>query len=99
MINLDKIVAKQWNCEDLNNLQLEITLNPTLDMVKVAMMEFGKQLLELAAENAKLKCQLEPHPKGYPFAMYNPNGIIKNNDVYIVANKQSILDIIKEVEQ
>lgn len=50
---------------------------------KNAMLEFGKQLLELAAENAK----------GKPFPM-NETGVIR----YAEVNKQSILDIIKQVK-
>jgi hypothetical protein len=52
-INLEKIFAKVYDCQDLDDLQLEITLNPSLDRLKFAMVEFGKQLLELAAENSE----------------------------------------------
>lgn len=54
-INLEEIIAKTWDCTDLGNLQLDITLNPDLDRFKVAMLEFGKQLLELAASNAEIE--------------------------------------------
>ena len=53
-INLEEIIASKYGCVDIDDLQLEITLNPDLDIIKSSMLEFGKQLLELAAENAEL---------------------------------------------
>ena len=63
-----------------------------------AMIKACKQALELAAENAKLKCTNNIHPKGYPWFMHNPNGLKENNDLMIIVNKQSILDIINQIK-
>lgn len=51
--------------------------------INIMMIEFGKQLLELASKNAK----------GKPFPM-NKTGVIKYSDV----DKQSITSTIKQVE-
>ena len=57
------------------------------------MLEFGKQLLELAAENAecKLKNKIECSNSQLE------NGFVIGNNA-IVINKQSILDTINQVE-
>lgn len=63
-----------------------------------AMKEACRQALELAAENAELKCQLNSHPKGYPYSMVNTNGSIEIGDKWIVCNKQSIFNVINLIE-
>ena len=55
-----------------------------------------KQALEVASENVKLKCQKDPHKKGYPFSMVNPNGTKEEGDLWITANKQSITNTFEE---
>ena len=56
------------------------------------MEEACKQVLELAAENAKVE-------EFYRGESYRIKDIFyDNDDSYIVANKQSILDTIKQVE-
>jgi hypothetical protein len=77
-INLEEILDKV-RCIDGNpdNGQLYDD-----DLAKAAMLEFGKQLLELAAENAKTK--------EYISQVFAPTRII--------VNKQSILDTIKQIE-
>ena len=61
--------------------------------IKSAMLEFGQQLLELAAENAELKlkikleCTESQLENGFCFG-----------DNAIIVNKQSILDTINQVE-
>lgn len=58
--------------------------------IKVAMLEFGKQLLELAAENANLSIS----SRGVETYFDNFYSGVDNVEV----NKQSILDTIKQVE-
>lgn len=61
------------------------------DMVEFAGV-IGKQLLELAAKNAEVE-------EFYRGESYRIEDIFyDNDDSYIVANKQSILDTIKQVE-
>ena len=61
--------------------------------IKSAMLEFGQQLLELAAENAELKlkikleCTESQLENGFCFG-----------DNAIIVNKQSILNTINQVE-
>ncbi len=58
-INLEDLLAIEFEpiSEDCTtptqDLQLAIALNPDLNRIKAAMLEFGKQLLQLAAENAE----------------------------------------------
>lgn len=75
-INLNKILSKY----NLNSDEIGIVTNL---LIKETMLEFGKQLLELAAENAK----------GKPFPM-NETGVIRYSEI----NKQSILDTINQVK-
>jgi len=51
--------------------------------------------LRVAAENAKLMCTNEPHPKGYPWLIVNPDGKEEKEDLYIQCNKKSILNAYK----
>jgi len=56
-----------------------------MEEIKEAMLDFGKQLLELAAENAK--CIYVPHPhKEY------------DREICLGVDKQSILNTINQVE-
>ena len=61
--------------------------------VKQTMLEFGKQLLKLASENAecKLKIKIECNKSQLE------NGFVFGTNAIII-NKQSILDTIKQVE-
>ena len=90
-INLEEIL---WNIfdSDVNDctteredLQLEITLNPDLDRIKMAMIKFGEQLLELASENTDTK---EIWISTGDYSGYGK----------IIVDKQSILNTIKQVE-
>ena len=68
------------------------------DLAKVAMLEFGKQLLELAAENANLIEFWENSNSEYieeSVSIFDDDGDLQN---IIYVNKQSILDTIKQVE-
>ena len=71
-INLEEIILKHLKYDD------------SLDGFKEAMFEFGKQLLELAAENATTK------------SVVFISGRIQNTTEIVY--KQSILDTIKQVE-
>lgn len=67
-------------------------------IIKDAMLEFGKQILELAAENANLIEHWENSDTKYienSFCNFDEDGNLQN---VIYANKQSILDTIKQVE-
>lgn len=77
-INLDEILYNHvYSKTDIRNLKEQI------ELTKEAMLDFGKQLLELAAENAE----------GEVLPMTG-TGVIKYGKV----NKQSILDTIKQIE-
>ena len=80
-INLEKIILKHLKCDD------------SLDGFKEAMLNFGKQLLELASENAecKLKIKIECNKSQLE------NGFVFGTNAIII-NKQSILDTINQVE-
>lgn len=94
-INLEEILWSIFD-PDVNDctteredLQLEITLNPDLDRIKMAMIKFGEQLLELAAENADVKAISE---------MISISNGADFNIQKMVVDKQSILNTIKQVE-
>jgi len=79
-INLEEILQDCWITTLDNSKEVHA---PTED-VKLAMIEFGKQLLELAAENAKI----------YTDTMCSPY----REDWVKYVDKQSILNTIKQVE-
>ena len=81
-INLEEIIERCWD-----NRKNAVYSNP----YKNCMLEFGKQLLELAAENAAVEelyggksCRID-------------NAFYENDDTKIIVNKQSILNTIKQV--
>lgn len=82
-INLKNIFDKYSKYGTPPNLPGVVGIEYFESTIQVMMLEFGKQLLELAAENAK----------GKPFPM-NKTGVIKYSDV----DKQSITSTIKQVE-
>ena len=91
-INLEEILQDCWITTLDNSKEVHA---PTED-VKLAMIEFGKQLLELAAENADMN---EDFGGGEiynitEYKVYNDNDRSRS----ISVNKQSILDTIKQVE-
>jgi len=51
-INLESIILEAYGCKDVSEFQRENDIS--IQMTKEIMLEFGKQLLELANENAKL---------------------------------------------
>jgi len=91
-INLEEILinvfepSSQYCSTPLQDLQLAITLNPDVGMIKDAMIEFGKRLLELAAENAETSFE--------PIIGFH---VCPGDGDYVV-NKQSILDTMNFIE-
>ena len=85
-INLEEIFHNNFDCytnfEDKGNYNDEPAISK--DKFKELCLEFGKQLLELAAENARIKDK---------YTSVGPAEYIGK-----VVNKQSILDTIKQVE-
>lgn len=89
-INLEEIlythVYSKLNIKDLKE---------QIECEKSAMLEFGKQLLELAAENAKLIKDGTIYRNDY-FELNRNNPYASSSDVHVY--KQSILDTINQVE-
>ena len=84
-INLEEILNKELNILSISVEQIEKS-------ALKAMKEACKQVLELAAENA----EVEEFYRGESYRI--DDRFYDNDDSYIVANKQSILDTIKQVE-
>ena len=97
-------MSKKINLEEiwLNNItKFENIESSTIwDIGKVAMLEAIKQVLELAAENAKINCKLNLQEGKWVqerFSLYKSD----YNDYTsctVEPNKQSILEVIKQVE-
>ena len=87
-INLEEILITvfdpvSWYCSTRRqDLQLAITLNPSLDEIKQAMKEACRQTLELAAENAEVEIEER---------MGQKTGLVW-------VDKQSILNTINQIE-
>ena len=81
-INLEEI----W----MNSIQKYDNINGSTvwSIGKDSMLEFGKQLLELAAENAKIKY--------VDYGNFQPGSCYESEEIPII-NKQSILDTINQV--
>ncbi len=96
------MVEKKINLEEILLSQIQLKIQKEgysfgdIDRkwVLKAMLEFGKQLLELAAENAN--CNL----KGRSICNLNElhHGCIVTDNIVVIINKQSILDTIKQIE-
>lgn len=86
-INLEEIINSLQNSYIIKSSQ-----SLTIDF-KIAMLLFGEQLLELAAENAMLDTTVnyEDIPK-------NSEATLNNDGYYTIIDKQSILDTIKQIE-
>ena len=86
-INLEKIIK-----EELYNKHLYFNKTNTVQIKNICL-EFGKQLLELASQNAecKLKIKIECNKSQLE------NGFVFGTNAIII-NKQSILDTIKQIE-
>ena len=97
-INLEEILAR-WISKNLQEYGRSREASDSVAKTSIeggsywyileAMREFGKQLLELAAENAKTK---------YKSEMINISCGAKYNAGKNIIDKQSILDTIKQVE-
>ena len=86
-INLEEIWSKYEKFSKAPNLPGVIDLGYFKTTVNAMMLEFGKQLLELAAENAKAEIHTE----------WEGNTGSEYYTDYAVVNKQSILDTINLV--
>jgi len=91
-INLEQIILETSDCEDIYTFQ-ETTV-ASLELIKEIMLEFGKQLLELVAENAEIE--------GFEFKedwMKEPFNMRQDELGNIIAiSKKSILDTINQVK-
>lgn len=85
-INLEEIWSKYEKFSKVPNLPGAIDLGYFKPTVNAMMLEFGKQILELAAENAKLEITTSSLV-GPPIILDKPR-----------INKQSILNTIKQIE-
>lgn len=103
-INLEEILinvfepSSQYCSTPLQDLQLAITLNPDVGMIKDAMIEFGKRLLELAAENANLLNSKGEITGGISVDEYEDELSWRKIVVDYMVNKQSIVDTINKIE-
>ena len=105
-INLEELFNNHFDCytnfEDKGNYNDEPAISK--DKFKELFLEFGKQLLELAAENAKTtEISIEnweeiDYESDFNYIpLMNEWGEIEGLNKIII-NKQSILDTIKQVE-
>lgn len=90
-INLEEILSKEF--EGISLLSTTNAREVTLNAIKNAMLEFGKQLLELASENAYIEVDSKNEGDTYITIIAG-----ESCETYIELNKQSILDTIKQVE-
>ena len=99
-INLEEILKSKIN-EAIGSASIlnEFEFNVKKDAaILEAMKEACKEVLELAAENAKPSTTNKVHPMGYPWFMYNANGLKEHGDLMIIVNKTSILNTINQVK-
>ena len=105
-INLEEIWSKYEKFSKAPNLPGAIDLGYFKPAVNAMMLEFGKQVLELAAENAKTshdyydkwdENEAYNKHKDFGFERCDGDGIPYGVDV-ITINKQSIIDTINQVE-
>ena len=87
-INLEEILQDCW----ITTLDNSKEVHAPTEYVKLAMIEFGKQLLELAAENAELYCEDKSVNIKYT------TNFEKNGNLVISIDRKSILDTINQVE-
>ena len=97
-INLEEILSHYVDTSDGYISDFSGESFCPIEAIECAMREFGKQLLELAAENANLIEFWESSNKKYieeSVSTFDDDGDFQTM-VYV--NKQSILDTIKQVE-
>lgn len=87
-INLGEVAKQVLNCKEPWSLQLKLAEGVTFTEIENICLEFGKQLLELAAENANANIER---------SLLNPTKPTSSIDMAIV-DRQSILDTINQVE-
>lgn len=91
-INLEEILISKLEENSTEDFDLQIISKLHFIACYYAMKEACKQVLELAAENT----EVEEFYRGESYRI--DDRFYDNDDSYIVANKQSILDTIKQVE-
>jgi hypothetical protein len=91
-INLKELSAKHGF---INGFTIHSNSTLAQQALNNLLLEFGKQLLELAAENAEID-QIKKLDKihNLAFKSYYADEI----DMYIIVDNQSILDTIKQIE-
>lgn len=103
-INLDKVLlSTKYDFDRLTKEDIETIKDGLIpysfDEIKTAMLSFGKQLLELAAENAKIYETEEDIERRVNCVDEDGNVL---DEIYYFdpafVDKQSIIDIIKQVE-
>ena len=92
-INLEEILQDCWITTLDNSKEVHA---PTED-VKLAMIEFGKQLLELAAENAEIE-ERDYRKNPTKISNYGEEVCSEYEGIYYGVDKQSILNTIKQVK-
>ena len=53
-INLEEILIKNYGCKDIEDLQVYLSSDVSIEMIKEAMKEACGQAIELCAENARI---------------------------------------------
>ena len=106
-INLEEILAK-WVSKNLQEYGRSREASDAVAKTSIkdgsywyileAMKEFGKQLLELASENAKFKFIEITNDGGEILIAHDQEHRVVYSDEWIEIDKQSILDTIKQVE-
>lgn len=92
MNKLDEIIAKEYGCNDINEVLHDFAISPA--MIKQCMIEFAKHILEEAFLNSKL--QVINHEE------YRDKEDLDLLDEYecgsdtIIVNKQSITDTLNK---
>lgn len=87
-INLEDLIEKHcYICKDDSN-----DIHSSMTSVKDLLFNFGRQLLELAVENAELYCEDKSVNIKYT------TNFEKNGNLVISIDKKSILDTINQVE-
>ena len=103
-INLEEIISKTYGCEDIYEFQRSFDIS--VSMIKEICINVCRQVLELAAENAKTshdyydkwdENEAYNKHKDFGFERCDGDGIPYGVDV-ITINKQSIIDTINQVE-
>lgn len=96
-INLEKIILDAYGCKDLNEFNRCYTIS--IQMITEIMLEFGNQLLELAAKNANIKIGSRLGWEELKYKFVKSNEFTGYNDSYskVTIDKQSITNTINQI--